>query len=190
MKGIGKILIFLGISIVLVVLYIFLLHTKTSKTIKDLRLDYSTVSDSLSKARQIANRLPETQREYDFLKKQWVHAQGMLPTERETEHLLSIISKAATENNMKITSFKPGGLTSKANFQEYPLKITVLGKYHSTGKFFSDLGNLKRIIKIGDVKMQYKKADKVVETTFTATSYVYAGLRDESTKKGKKGAKK
>jgi type IV pilus assembly protein PilO len=190
MKGIGKILIFLAISVVLVVLYIFLLHTKTSKTIQDLRRDYSTVSDSLSKARQIANRLPETQRDYDFLKKQWVHAQGMLPTERETEHLLSIISKAATENNMKITSFKPGALTSKANFQEYPLKIIIVGKYHSTGKFFSDLGNLKRIIRIGDIKMQFRKDVKAVETTFTATSYVYKGLRDEGTKKGKKGGKK
>lgn len=190
MKGIGKILIFLGISVVLVVLYIFMLHTKTSKTIKDLRRDYSTVSDSLSKARQIANRLPETQREYDFLKKQWTHAQGMLPTERETEHLLSIISKAATENNIKITSFKPGGLTSKKNFQEYPLKITVLGKYHNIGKFFSDLGNLKRIIRIGDVKMQYKKDAEVIETIFTATSYVYAGLRETPTGTSRKGGTK
>jgi type IV pilus assembly protein PilO len=187
MKGIGKILIFLGISVVIVVLYVLFVYSKSSKQIKDLREKYSTVSDSLSKARQIANRLPETQREYDFLKKQWTYAQGMLPTERETEHLLSIISKAATENNIKITSFKPGALTSKANFQEYPLKITIIGKYHSTGKFFSDLGNLKRIIRIADIRMQYDKQSKTIETTFTATGYVYAGLRDETTKKGKKG---
>lgn len=188
MKGIGKILIFLGVAIVLVVLYYFLIHTKTSKEIKTLRDTYSTASDSLTKARQIANRLPETQREYDFLKKQWIHAQGMLPVKKETEQLLSIISRAATENNVKITAFKPGKLTAKANFEEYPLNITILGKYHNVGKFFSDLGNLKRIIRIGNIKMVNRKDEETVETTFTATSYLYAGLRPEG-KKPKKGAK-
>lgn len=186
MKGIGKFLIFLGISVVLVILYIFLIHTKSSNEIKKLRTTYSTVSDSLNKAKQIANRLPETQKEYNFLKKQWSVAQGMLPTEKETEHLLSIISKAATENGLKILSFKPGQLTAKANFQEYPLKITVMGRYHNIGKFFSDIGNFKRIIRVGDIKMT-DKDNKNIETVFTATSYVYAGIREKTTGKGKKG---
>jgi type IV pilus assembly protein PilO len=188
MKGIGKFLIFLGVSVVIILLYVFLIHTKTSKQVAELKATYRTVGDSLNTARQIANRLPETQKEYNFLKKQWTVAQGMLPTEKETENLLSIISRAATQNNVKIVSFKPSQLTTKANFQEYPLKITVLGKYHSIGRFFSDIGNLKRIIRIGDLKMVVKE-NEVIETVFTATGYVYSGLRDQPKGK-KKGAKK
>lgn len=174
MKGRVKFLIFIIISVIIIVLYIFLIHTKSSRQIGGLRNTFTTVSDSLSKARQIANRLPETQREYNFLKKQWVVAQGMLPTEKGVEHLLSSISKSATENNIKILSFKPGKLKSEKNFQEYPLSIKVFGKYHNIGRFFSDIGNLKRIIKIGDIKMSGKEDG--IETSFTATSYVYVGI--------------
>lgn len=188
MKGIGKFLIFLGISVVIILLYIFLIHTKTSRQVTELRATYRTVGDSLNTARQIANRLPETQKEYDFLKKQWTVAQGMLPSEKETENLLSIISRAATQNNVKIISFKPGQLTTKANFQEYPLKISIIGHYHNIGRFFSDLGNLKRIVRIGDVKMTIKEKHGI-ETIFTATGYVYSGIRDQPKGK-KKGAKK
>jgi len=190
MKGIVKFIIFIAVSVVLIILYIFLIHSKSSKEINRLQITYSTVSDSLSKARQIANRLPETQREYNFLKKQWVVAQGMLPAKTETEELLSIVSKSATENNIKILSFKPGKLSAKQNFQEYPLSIKVLGKYHNIGHFFSDIGNLKRIIRIGDIKMVAKKDESGgIETEFTASSYVYAGLR-ENVKKSEKGTKK
>ncbi len=183
MKGIIRFFVFVGLSVVLIILYIFLIHTKSSAVIGKLQVTYSTVSDSLSKAKQIANRLPETQKEYNFLKKQWIVAQGMLPAKTETEELLSIVSKSATENNIKILSFKPGKLTAKQNFQEYPLSIKVIGKYHSIGRFFSDIGNLKRIIRIGDIKMTGKEGKEEgrgggIETEFTASSYVYAGLRE------------
>jgi len=189
MKAIVKLLIFLGLSIILVVLYIFLIHTKSSKEISKLRDTFTTVSDSLSKAQQIANRLPETQREYNFLKKQWEVAQGMLPTGKETERLLSIISRSATENHIKILSFKPGKLTTRQNFQEYPLNITILGEYHNIGIFFSDIGNLKRIIRIGDVRMMEKK-EEGIETIFTASSYVYAGIRTQPQVPKREGVKK
>ncbi len=191
MKGIIRFLIFLGISILLIVLFVFLIYAKSSKEIKKLRVTYTTVSDSLSKARQIANRLPEIQREYNFLKKQWTVAQGMLPSEKETEYLLSIISKSATENNIKILSFKPGKLAALQNFQEYPLSIKISGGYHDIGKFFSDIGNLKRIVRIGNIKMTMKKDVKAVEVTFIATSYVYAGFREQpkTEKKAKKPKK-
>ncbi|OQX56662.1 MAG: hypothetical protein B5M53_00340 [Candidatus Cloacimonas sp. 4484_209] len=175
MKGIIKFLIFVGVSLVIIVLYIFLVHTKSSHEIVKLRSTYTTVSDSLSKARQIANRLPETQRKYNFLKKQWAVAQGMLPTQKEVEHLLSVISKSATENNVKILSFKPGKLTAKQNFQEYPIDIKITGKYHNIGRFFSNIGNLKRIIRIGDIKMVSKKEEGIT-VTFKVTSYVYVGI--------------
>jgi len=179
MKDIVKFFIFLGISVVLIVLYIFLIHTKSSKQITELRSTYTTVSDSLSKARQIANRLPETERQYNFLKKQWIVAQGMLPIEKATEELLSIISRSATENNIKITSFKPGKLTTQQNFQSYPLSIKISGGYHNIGCFLTDIGNLKRIIRIGNIKMVSKEEVRI-ETDFTATSYVYAGFREQS----------
>lgn len=194
MKGLTKLLIFIAVSVILVVLYHFLIHTKSSKEIKKFKETYSIVSDSLSQARLIANRLPETQREYNFLKKQWVVAKGMLPSEKITEQLLSIISKAATQNNIKVLSFKPEKLTaskvsSKQNLQEYPLSIKILGSYHHTGRFFSDIGNLKRIIRIANVKMTGKK-EKGIETVFTATSYIYSGVVEKKSKKEVKKPKK
>jgi Tfp pilus assembly protein PilO len=192
MKGTVKLLVFLIVAIIIIVVYVFLIHSRTSKEIAKLKDTFSTVSDSLSQARQIANRLPETQREYNFLKKQWDVAQGMLPVEKATEQLLSLISKSATGNNIKILGFKPNKLKKEKNFQAYPMSIKMLGKYHKIGKFFSDVGNFKRIIRIGDIRMSWDDQAEGVVTDFTATSYVYVGsrTREGTSQRQKEGGKK
>lgn len=191
MKGTMKLLVFLILAIIIIVAYVFLLHSRTSNEIEKLQDTLTTVSDSLSKARQIANRLPETQREYNFLKKQWDVAQGMLPVEKATEQLLSLISKSATGNNIKILGFKPNKLRKEKNFQAYPMSIKMLGKYHKIGEFFSEVGNFKRIIRIGDVRMSWDDNAGGIVTDFTATSYVYVGrrTREETPQQQKEGGK-
>lgn len=106
----------------------------------------------LDKKRQAVNlealeqQLAEIQRSFGALLKQ-------LPSKSEMESLLTEINQAGIGRGLQFELFRPGGEIKSAEMAELPISIRLSGNYKELASFVSDVGQLSRIVTLGDIKL-------------------------------------
>jgi type IV pilus assembly protein PilO len=128
--------------------------------IEDLQKDYEAVSRDLERARLTVGNLPKLEREYDYLHRQWMVAQSLLPTENEMSDLLRTISAAGQQSGLEWVKFQPESPLVRDFYTENPIFIEVEGGYHQVGTFLGQIANLNRIVNVRDMKLESVKPEK------------------------------
>jgi type IV pilus assembly protein PilO len=77
-----------------------------------------------------------------------------LPEELQIDALIIDISQAGLRAGLEFDLIKPGGELAQEFYVEFPINITVVGKYHEFGDFVSGLSELNRIVSVHDVKLK------------------------------------
>ncbi|MGH7434014.1 MAG: type 4a pilus biogenesis protein PilO, partial [Candidatus Methylomirabilales bacterium] len=103
---------------------------------------------------------------------------------------------------LAFTLFKPGKPIKDEFYSRIPIRIRADGTYHALGRFFEQLSRMERIVNITDLKLDPTATDgrrpgaAVVATDrptitgeFTATTFTFGGLDDESAAGAKGGSK-
>mgnify|MGYP000008668271 FL=1 len=134
--------------IVIIVLWNYLILSKNNTEIRTLKDTHTKVSAELSNARRVAASLEETKRKYKEMELQWEKASDMLPTSIQTQNIIRLVGKAASQNNIKILKFSPiGAITTTGDYSTAKYKISLSSDYNDFGAMITNLGMLKRIIK-------------------------------------------
>jgi type IV pilus assembly protein PilO len=101
----------------------------------------------------------------------------ILPARRNTPDLLRRIRGLAEQGDFNLKDFKPGVLTDKEFYSEWPISVDLDGTYHNLALLFDRVGRFSRIINIQDLTINALNPTKAnphtIAATFVAKTFVY-----------------
>jgi type IV pilus assembly protein PilO len=101
----------------------------------------------------------------------------ILPARRNTPDLLRRIRALAEQGDFNLKDFKPGTLTDKEFYSEWPISIDLDGTYHNLALLFDRVGRFSRIINIQDLTITAltptKSNPHTIAASFIAKTFVY-----------------
>ena len=176
------------ISCVLIFLFILPRH----REIKALETKISAQENEIAKNQAKAEKLAALTLENERLKKRLDELKQQLPEEKEVSTLLKQVSDLCIRAGLKVALWKPEPrkLHQSGIVYEIPVKVELLGSYHSVGYFFSSLTKLNRIVNVSDIKFSDPKPERgaaVLKISFTATTF--SAVPEEEIGKEKEKAK-
>jgi type IV pilus assembly protein PilO len=101
---------------------------------------------------------------------------------------------AEKANEQKPAENKPadktaGGKAAETEkfYEEIPVKMTVIGRFHNTVLFFEKMAKMSRIVNLEDFIMEESKESKgrgrILNTACTIKTYMFLEKKDEQAKK-------
>jgi len=111
----------------------------------------STLQAKLEQDRQIARELPKFRAEYEKMQLKLQDALTQLPNEKEIPALLTTIASLAKEQGLDVLRFKPRVEIPKGFYAEVPVELKLVGSFHEVALFFQAVGDLPRIVNIGNL---------------------------------------
>jgi len=167
----------LGIIILLIVLALgqyLILPAYEKLNAKD--QEYTKLEQDLNEKKRVAQdpkvfeaKLASVRRDLEIKKAQ-------LPDKKEIPQLLTTISSLGKESGLNFLLFRPKPEVPKEFFAEIPVEIEVEGSYHEVAGFFSNVGNLNRIVNITNVNMakRYEEDERMIlKTSCLATTFMF-----------------
>ncbi len=189
-------------SLILVLLFIFLIYSPKNEEINALNVEIAEIDNEIASAEVKVRKLDELKAENALLRAKLAKLQEQLPEEKEVTVLLKEISDLGLKSGLEILLWKPGARREAPSglYMEIPVKVEVITAYHDLGVFFSHISRLARIVNITDINLglkgrSKKKAGYLITAKFTAltfaaiTSALEAKVKEKQ-EKDKKGRKK
>ncbi len=97
-----------------------------------------------------------------------------LPNKTDIESLLIDLSQTSVAAGLEVEFFKPEQEVPKEFYAEYPIKLSVTGRYHEFGDFVSGLAALPRIVTLHDIAITPNQdIPGTLRMNLTATTYRY-----------------
>lgn len=149
--------------------------------VKDMHAEIDRLDSELQdKQQEVAagqaaeRRLPQLQEEIANLERELTSLRQVLPTGPETGDLLSWIKNTGDASNLDLKSFAPGAMQPAEFYQEFPIEMQVIGRYHDLGIFFDRVSKYSRIINVDNLAIAATPTtqEKTIAATFTATTFV------------------
>jgi len=97
-----------------------------------------------------------------------------LPEDLQIDSLIIDISQAGLRAGLEFDLIKPGRESAQEFYVEFPINITVVGRYHEFGDFVSGLSELNRIVSVHNVALSTsggKGGSKKLVMTMVAKTY-------------------
>ena len=96
-----------------------------------------------------------------------------LPNKSQMDALLVDINQAGLSRGLQFELFRPAGAEAAREFySERPITLKLTGTYHDMGGFAADVGQLPRIVTLGDVTIEAGK-DGNLSMDVTARTFRY-----------------
>lgn len=150
----------------------------------------ATLQAKLDQDQRIASSLPKFQAEYEKMQQQLDQALTELPNEKEIPTLLTNIATLAKDQGLDVLRFKPGNESVKGFYAEVPVEIKLVGSYHQVAMFFQSVGDLSRIVNIGNLvmggtKVNDGRASISIDCLATTFRFVENAAKDDAKKEKK-----
>jgi type IV pilus assembly protein PilO len=121
------------------------------KEYTELQAKLTDLQKKLDEDRRIAADLPRFKKEFEQLELDLKQALTELPNQKEIPSLLTSITGAGKAAGLDFLIFRPRPEEPKEFYAAVPVDIVVSGSYHQIANFFATVGNLPRIVNIGNV---------------------------------------
>ena len=185
-------------SVAIIVFVLFVFVSPKRNEIKALDIKIAAQENEIAKNQAKAAKLPQLTLENERLRKRLEELKLQLPEEKEVTSLLKQVSDLCIRSGLKVSLWKPESkkMHSSGIVYEIPVRVELLGSYHSLGYFFSSLTKLNRIVNVSDFRLSDPKPEKgfaVEKITLTATTFSSvpeAELQAKAAGKPAKGAPK
>lgn len=181
----GQVLVFAALAVALVAVAHSLWPGlgEMRQEIATFEADYTEKERKIREGQLIEARLPEFERDLVSLQRKLDDVQQILPTERETGDLLRWIKNLGDQSNLDLKSFSPGSLRPAEFYDEFPIEMQVVGKYHDLGVFLDRVSKYSRIINVDNLRIaSAKEPGKTIRASFNATTFVYGEEDGEATR--------
>ena len=179
-----RILIFSGVFIAIVAIFVFLLYKPKLAKISNLKNQLKTLEQKLSVAKKNAANLKKFQKKMAEAEVQFKTAMRQLPEKEEIPSLLTSISRSGQDVGLEFLLFEPKSEVRKEFYAEIPVAMKVKGGYHDLAVFFDKVARLSRIVNIRNIKMGRAKDSMELNTSCTAVTYKF--VEPDPKKKKKK----
>jgi len=173
----GQVLVFAGAALGIVIAAYALWPNLGDKRaeITELEKVYTDRQAEIRKGQAAEQRLPELEREIAAKKQELTDLEQILPNDRETGDLLRYVKNLGDRSNLDLKSFSPGGLRPAEFYQEFPIEMQVVGRYHDLGIFLDRVSKYSRIINVDNLRISTakKQRGRTIEASLTATTFVF-----------------
>ena len=136
----------------------------------------------LSSIRAVAANLDSFEKEVASLEAQFKRARRRLPEGKQFEDLLSDITTAGKKAGVRIKSIERQPEVPHDFYAEVPFRVELDGSYHDLARFFERVGNLPRIVNVGDldVRVDQEYSDTTsLRIQGTATTFRFLREQDQ-----------
>ncbi|BCA80199.1 type 4a pilus biogenesis protein PilO [Desulfuromonas sp. AOP6] len=154
-----RILILAGLVAIVVALFVYSLYLPKQEELRNLQKKSASLESKLQEDRRIANNLPKFKAEFEKMSEQLQAALTQLPNQKEIPSLLSSIASLANDQGLEVLRFKPGKEVSRGFYADVPVELKLVGSFHQVASFFYEVGQLPRIVNIGNVKLSAGKGN-------------------------------
>lgn len=174
--------------------FFFGLQQPKMKQLAELEKKQTDLQAKVTESKRIADNLPKFQEEYAALEKELEKALTELPNQKEIPGLLTSITTVGKNAGLDFLLFRPKPEVPQEFYSTVPVDIAVSGSFHSIANFFVGVGNLPRIVNIGNVNFSEVKGEKgksTLKVTCLATTFRFLdkkemqGEKKDPAKKGK-----
>jgi type IV pilus assembly protein PilO len=191
LSKVQRILIFSGVFIAIIAIFVFLLYKPKLAQISALKKQLKTLEQKLAVAKKNAADLKKFQKMMAEAEVQFKTAMRALPEKEEIPSLLTSISRSGQDVGLEFLLFEPKSEIRKEFYAEIPVAMKVKGGYHDLAVFFDKVARLSRIVNIKNIEMGREKDSTDLNTSCTAVTYKFVEpAPPDKNKKNKKKRKK
>src|SRR6266850_258014 len=129
----------------------------------------------ITKGLTTAKKLPEFRSQVTELEARLDSLKAVLPDAKDAADLLNRMQTVASQSNLTIKSFKPGGTITKQLHAEWPITLELDGTYHNLALFFDRVGKFTRIVNISGLDVRGKDRpdpNSTITASCVATTFV------------------
>ncbi|MDJ0984846.1 MAG: type 4a pilus biogenesis protein PilO [Desulfobacterales bacterium] len=185
---IQRILIFSGVFIAIIAIFVFVLYKPKLAEISKLDKQLKTLEKKLKVAKQNAANLEKFQKQMQEAEVQFKTAMRALPEREEIPSLLTSISRSGQDAGLEFLLFQPKSEVRKEFYAEIPVEMSVKGGYHDLAVFFDKVARLSRIVNIRNISM--KRAGDTLDLNTSCTAVTYKFVEPPPQKQTNKRKKK
>jgi type IV pilus assembly protein PilO len=110
----------------------------------------------------------------EALRKRLDAAKERLPQEREIPQVYRQVSDLANQSGLGVSLFQPKPPEDRDVLTEVPIAVTAEGTYHQMGAFLQRVGQMPRIVSLGDFRMLgIDRAPGTVRAELTLATYTF-----------------
>ena len=187
LSKVQRILIFSGVFIALIAIFVFLLYKPKLERISTQNNQLKGLEQKLVVAKKNAADLEKFKKKMQEAEVQFKTAMRALPEKEEIPSLLTSISRSGQDVGLEFLLFEPKSEVRKEFYAEIPVAMKVKGGYHDLAIFFDKVARLSRIVNIRNIKMGREKDSMDLNTSCTAVTYKFVEpAPDKKSKKKKK----
>ena len=187
LSKVQRILIFSGVFIAIIAIFVFLLYKPKLAQIKKKKKQLDTLEQKMVVAKKNSADLKKFQQQMKEAEVQFKMAMRQLPEKEEIPSLLTSISRSGQDVGLEFLLFEPKSEVRKEFYAEIPVAMQVRGGYHDLAVFFDKVARLSRIVNIKNIKMGRAKDSMDLNTLCTAVTYKF--VEPAPNKKSKKKKK-
>lgn len=173
LSKIQRILIFSGVFVAIIAIFVFVLYKPKLAQIKNLSNQLTDLEKKLVVAKKNAADLEKFQKKMQEAEVQFKTAMKALPEREEIPSLLTSISRSGQDVGLEFFLFEPKSEVRKEFYAEIPVAMNVKGGYHDLAIFFDKVARLSRIVNIRNISMSRAKDSMDLNTSCTAVTYKF-----------------
>lgn len=149
------------------------------------------LDQKISQGRAAERKLPQFREEVKRLELELEKLRRILPSTRNTEEIIKKLKSLVDQGEFiwRNLAFPALAATSEDPYVEWPISVSVEGRYHDLAILFSRLSNFSRIINIEQIRIAALPTQeaKTISADFVAKTFVYvepAGTTGDAAKPG------
>ena len=155
-----------------------LLVTPINDEIKGDEAQVAELDKKIEQGRAAERKLPQFRAEVARLEQELEKLRRILPSTRNTEEIIQKIKALVDQGDFglrKLTFPKLGVAKGGDPYAEWPITVSVDGRYHNLAILFNRLGNFSRIMNVESItiKALQSQVEKTISADFIAKTFVY-----------------
>jgi type IV pilus assembly protein PilO len=151
--------------------------------IADLDKKIEELDKKIQQGRAAERKLPQFRDEVKRLELELEKLRRILPSTRNTEEIIKKVKSLVDQGDFTLHKavFPPLNTANASDpYVEWPIEVTVDGRYHDLAILFNRLGNFSRIMNVENIRVNALPVQetKTISSTFTAKTFVYVEPKD------------
>lgn len=172
----------LGIGVIVAALivgatYMYLITPIDEKIAADIA-QINDLDKKIEQGRAAERKLPQFRAEVARLQIELEKLRRILPSTRNTEEIIQKIKALVDQGDFglkKLTFPTLGAPKGGDPYAEWPIQVSVDGRYHNLAILFNRLGNFSRIMNVENISIRAlpTQVEKTISADFVAKTFVY-----------------
>lgn len=134
------------------------------------------LDQQLVQKKAIARDLTRYRVEVERLKQRLNEALTLLPNDAEIPELLQKLASLVEQSDCQMKTFEPEGEIAQGFYARIPVRMEIVGNYHSVAVFYDKVAKLARIVNVTDINLgspQLENKKVVLKASFLATTFKF-----------------